>query len=76
MIMPTKYIKENESLLGLGALIIKEINDEGSNLSLIWDNLKGNEDIFNFKRFILTLDMLFLLGLIDIKNNRIIKVSQ
>lgn len=76
MIMPTKYIKENESLLALGALIIKEINNEGSTLSSIWDNLKDNEDIFNFKRFILTLNMLFLLGLIDIRNNRIIKVSQ
>ncbi len=76
MIMPTKYIKENESLLALGALILEEITDEGSTLSVIWDNLKDDEALFNYKRFILTLDVLFLLGLVNIKNNKIIKVSQ
>lgn len=76
MIMPSKYVKEHESLLALGAVVLKEIKDDGTNLSLIWDKLKNNEDIFNFNRFILTLDMLFILGLIEIRNNKIIKVLQ
>ena len=64
------------ALLALGALVLKEIKDEGTNLSFIWDKLKSNEDIFNFNRFILTLDMLYIIGLIDVKNNKIIKVLQ
>lgn len=75
MILPTKYIKEDESLLGLGAIILNEISSKGEKLTSIWDSVKDNENIFNFERFILTLDMLYILGLIDMKNNEIIKVQ-
>lgn len=75
MILPTKYINEPDSLLGLGAIILKELNKNGENLSTLWDKLKDNPNIFNYKRFILTLDMLYILGLINFKNNKIIRLG-
>ena len=75
MIMPNKYLKEEDTLLGSSAVIFNNIQ-EHQNLSELWDNVKNNNSVYNFERFILTLDMLYTLGLIDFKNNNIIKVKK
>lgn len=36
--------------------------------------VKQEEAIYNFERFILSLDMLYLLGIIDFNENSLIKV--
>ena len=73
--MPNKYLKEEDTLLGSSAVIFNNIQ-EHQNLSELWDNVKNNNSVYNFERFILTLDMLYTLGLIDFKNNNIIKVKK
>ena len=76
MITPTKFVNANQSLIGLGAIVLKSMSDDGNSISSLWDNLKDNSDIFSYERFILTLDMLFIMGLIKFKNNRLKKVKQ
>lgn len=74
MIMPTKYIKENEALIGVGATLLGFIN-ENSNISSLWENVKHEESIGTYERFVLALDLLFLLGLVDMYRNEIIRVK-
>lgn len=74
MIMPTKYLREDETLLGVGAILLKELSSKKS-LSELWENSKNINHIGNFERFILTLDMLFIFGLITMKDNELMRVS-
>ncbi len=73
MILPTKHINEHEALIGVGAIILKQLSAE-TDLSVLWDDIKENSAVGNYERFILGLNFLFLLGLINIKNNKITQV--
>ena len=75
MIMPNKYLKEEDTLLGASATIFNNLSSKQS-LSELWDLVKEDDSIYNFERFILSLDMLYILGCIDLneKNNYLIRV--
>ena len=75
MIMPNKYLKEEDTLLGASATIFNNLSSNQS-LSELWDLVKEDDSIYNFERFILSLDMLYILGCIDFdeKNNYLIRV--
>lgn len=75
MIMPNKYLKEEDTLLGASATIFNNLSSKQS-LSELWDLVKEDDSIYNFERFILSLDMLYILGCIDFdeKNNYLIRV--
>ncbi|WP_400217501.1 ABC-three component system middle component 6 [Methanobrevibacter smithii] len=71
--MPNKCLKQEDTLLGSSAVIFNNLNDKQT-LSELWDKVKQEEAIYNFERFILSLDMLYLLGIIDFNENSLIKV--
>lgn len=73
MILPTKYLTESETILGVGAVILEKLND-AKLLSELWETIKRNSLIGTYERFVLALDLLFILGIIEIKNNRIVRV--
>ncbi len=73
MIMPNKCLKEEDTLLGSSAVIFNNLNDKQT-LSELWDKVKQEEAIYNFERFILSLDLLYILGIIDFNENSLIKV--
>ena len=73
MIIPTKYIKEEESLIGVGAVVLLHLN-EGDSMSLLWENVKYIESVGTYERFILALDLLFLLGVVYTCKNKIFRV--
>lgn len=68
MIMPSKYIQEKDALIGVSALITPYV-DNGLMLSGLWEVLKKESIITNFERFILALDLLFILGVVNIEDN-------
>jgi hypothetical protein len=68
MIMPSKYIQEKDALIGVSALITQYVNNNLS-LSGLWETLKQESIITNFERFILALDLLFILGVVKIEDN-------
>lgn len=74
MIMPTKYLKEDSALIGVGGILLRHI-DNKKNLSSLWDEVKTVPSVATFERFVLALDFLYLLGLIDIENNEIKRVD-
>lgn len=75
MIMPSKYIKEHEALIGIGAMLLQYINTNNT-VSSLWEQVKDMDVIGSFGRFILALDLLFLLGLVNVdRNNSIIRTT-
>ena len=73
MILPSKYLQENDALIGVGATLLNLLKEECS-LSDLWDRAKHSADIGSFERFILGLDILFILGAIKEESGRIKKV--
>ena len=73
MILPTKYLKEHESLIGVGAILLKQLSTPKT-LSNLWEEIKYVSNIGTYERFILGLDLLFVLGLIEISGKKIIKI--
>lgn len=74
MILPTKYLREDETLIGLGAVLLSNLTSEKT-LSDLWEFAKKHPNIGNFERFILALDMLFIFGLIIARDNKIMRVK-
>lgn len=72
MILPDKNINLQYSLLSCGAILLSEI-EEPQTLSLLWDKVKKNESLINYERFLLTLDYLYLIGVISLKNGLIVR---
>ena len=75
MIMPSKYLREDEALIGVGALLLALL-DRNKNLSDLWEEAKNISSVGNYERFVLALDFLYLLGLIDVRNNEIERIAQ
>lgn len=66
MILPTKHIPLNRSLLGVGAELLALLDRE-STVSGLWTALKREkrEDEVPFDWFVLALDLLFGIGAIE-----------
>lgn len=74
MIMPSKYLREDEALLGVSGALLSFIDKNGK-LSALWEAAKNVGVIGNFERFILALDLLYLLGLVELRDNEIVRVQ-
>lgn len=72
MILPNKHIREEEALIGVGAILLKKISSPIL-LSKLWEQVKDISNVGNYERFILGLDLLFLLGLVKMEDNHIKK---
>ena len=64
MIFPNKNILLSHSLLGMGSKIITELHVPQT-VSSLWEKARRHEEIKTFEKFILTLDLLYALGLIE-----------
>ena len=63
MIYPNKTIELKYTLLGVGSLIIAELGTPQTASSL-WESIRTREEIGTFEKYVLTLDFLYLLGLV------------
>lgn len=72
MILPTKHLSVDESILGAGAAILKELSSPKS-VSRLWDQVRSDPRIGNFKRFTLILTFLFAIDAIAYKEHLISK---
>jgi len=73
MILPTKALCEERSLLFVGAEILNLLNQDKT-VSRLWDEYKvkrkqaGNESSMTYDWFVLSLDLLYIMGTINIKD--------
>lgn len=79
MILPTKHLGLNKSLLGVGADVLR-ILDQPMSVSRLWDELKQSRaglesHRISFDWFILTLDLLFVVGAVEYQRGRVTRGS-
>jgi hypothetical protein len=72
VILPTKHIPENQAILGTGAVIIRELVTPQT-LSGLWEKLKMNNMIGTYDRFVLSLDLLSIIGAIKMEEGLIVR---
>ena len=67
MILPDKSVTLSNSLIGLGSQIIIELSSPQT-ISSLWEKARKKYlEIRTFERFVLTLDLLYAMGLIDLE---------
>lgn len=75
MILPSKHISLSESLLGLGGVLLQIIKNKPCSLEFIWQEyskINNNREVFpayhSFDNVVLAIDLLFLIGAININS--------
>jgi len=74
MILPNKSTSFTKSILGIGSKILLLI-DESHSISSLWQSVKYNYKNISYQKFILTLDLLYALDLIQYQEGMIKKVK-
>jgi hypothetical protein len=78
MILPTKTIAPARCLIGIGAVVIRLMN-EPKPVSRIWQEFKHVHETVpgaptvTFSHFVLALDLLFILGAIELRHGRLVR---
>lgn len=72
MILPNKNIKLENSLMGIGFIILRNLN-RPSTISSIWERVKNENSVSSFEKFVLALDFLFTVGVVDFQDGLIRK---
>lgn len=81
MILPTKHLSEEKSLLRIGANILALL-DEPKTVSRIWNELRSttnghrNVGSITYSWFVLAIDLLYCLGAIHYDSGRLTKASK
>ncbi len=75
MILPDKTLTLSNSLLGSGFIILSLLH-QPSSISALWEKGKKTSSITSFEKFVLALDLLKTLGLVEIRNNLLYKYDK
>jgi len=75
MILPNKHISMSNSLLGIGAKIIVQMNQPRTVTSL-WSSVSKLPEVGTFERFVLTLDFLYMIGAIEMREGLLYRCQQ
>lgn len=74
MILPTKGIPPQQALVALGAEILRQLT-EAKTVSQLWHDFKANDQRHGsrstFDWFVLSLDLLFMVGAVEIERDRV-----
>ncbi len=73
MILPTKGIPPNKALLAVAGEALRSL-DEAKTVSRLWDDFRRTSDPraeVTFDWFVLSLDLLFILGLVELDRGRL-----
>ncbi len=72
MILPSKYLSPDRALLTVGAQILKHLH-QPKTVSALWEKLQRQEgktqqmkSTLSYNNFVLALDMLFLMGAVEL----------
>ena len=74
MILPNKNITLSNSLLGIGSLLLVNLIVPQT-VNSLWEKMKKTKKITSYEKYILSLDLLSLLNLIQLKEGIIYKLN-
>lgn len=75
MILPSKHISADQTLLGIGAILIAEL-DRPQTVTNLWERTRRVAVVGNFERFVLALDMLHIIGAIELSSGLIVRTEK
>ncbi|MGO9165846.1 MAG: ABC-three component system middle component 6 [Candidatus Sulfotelmatobacter sp.] len=73
MILPSKHVSQDRALLSVGARILLRLS-RPKTVSALWEDMlplaagKGDVPLLHYDGFVLALDLLFLMGIIDLQS--------
>jgi len=70
VILPNKHLTPRQSLLGIAAEILSYL-DGPQTVNQLWERCRDDRTIGTFDRFVLALDLLFIVGAVDRSSGRI-----
>ena len=74
MILPSKHISEDQAVLGVGAIVLRYL-DRPQTVSGLWSSVRHERAIGTFERFVIALDLLYVLGLVGLSEGLISRIS-
>ncbi|MBB4052246.1 hypothetical protein GGR20_001889 [Devosia subaequoris] len=74
MILPTKHIPQNETLLGVGATLLSHLRGPMT-VSGLWERLRAEPNVGTFERFVLAVNLLYMIGAIEMENGLIVRAA-
>ena len=66
MIMPTKHIPAEQSLLGAGAVVFAELSQPRT-VTALWEAVRDSRSVPTFERFVLAITMLYALRVVRLE---------
>lgn len=66
MILPSKHIKTQDSILGIGAILLSKLQ-RPQTVTQLWESANKVPEIESFEKFSLTLDFLFIINAIKLE---------
>ena len=72
MILPTKHVRADRALLGVGADVLQTLS-RPMTVSMVWDAVRlrrsasASNPVVEYRWFILALDLLFVIGSIELE---------
>lgn len=75
MILPTKYLSSERSLIKIGSDVIRLL-DEPKTVSRLWDEMRSlSHAVIKYEWFVLSLDFLYCIGAINFESDKIGRVN-
>lgn len=71
-LLPDKHVSLGSSLLGVGATILRKL-DQPATITGLWDKCRPSQEVATFARFSLALDLLFAVGAISMENDLLVR---
>jgi len=63
MILPSKHISEDQTLLGVGAILLRHL-ERPQTVTSLWDKVRDDRSVGTYERFVLALDLLNIIGVV------------
>lgn len=80
MILPTKHVRPDRALIGVGAEVL-DILGHPMTMSNLWDNIRSRRSVtmpnpaIDYQWFVLALDLLYMIGAIELERGLIRKAK-
>jgi len=77
MILPTKHVRLEDSLIGIGAELLPMLDGSPSTMTTLWESYRSLREQTKrpipYANFVLALDLLHIVGLVDLdRENRLV----
>ena len=72
MILPGKHISMDYSLLGIGGVLLRNL-DQPQTVSSLWERTKQQDGIATFDRFVSALSILYMLGALKLEDGLLVR---